>query len=79
MLRAVIIWLVTRLMLFLIITIYNRIPPINDTHKVQINFESFHQHLDFKPRRDGLVLSVSNSHAVGRGFATRPGHTKDRR
>ena len=26
---------------------------------------------------DGLVVSVSASHAVGRGFASRPGHTKD--
>ena len=29
------------------------------------------------PRRDGLVVSVSASHAIGRGFAPRPGHTKD--
>ena len=27
--------------------------------------------------RDGLVGNVSASHAVGRGFASRPGHTKD--
>ena len=26
---------------------------------------------------DGLVLSVSTSHAVGHGFMSRPGHTKD--
>ena len=25
----------------------------------------------------GLVVSVSASHTVGRGFASRPGHTKD--
>ena len=29
------------------------------------------------PRRDGLVVSVSASHAVGRDFASRTGHTKD--
>ena len=29
------------------------------------------------PRWVGLVVSVSTSHAVGRGFALRPGHTKD--
>ena len=28
------------------------------------------------PRRVGLVVSVSASHTVGRGFASRPGHTK---
>ena len=28
------------------------------------------------PRRDGLVVSVSASHAVGRGFAHHVGHTK---
>ena len=27
--------------------------------------------------RDGLVVSVIASHAVARGFALRPGHTKD--
>ena len=27
-------------------------------------------------RRDGLVINVSASHAVGGGFAHRPGHTK---
>ena len=27
--------------------------------------------------RDGLVVSVSASHAVGRGFASRSGHTED--
>ena len=27
--------------------------------------------------RVGLVVSVSVSHTVGRGFASRPGHTKD--
>ena len=27
---------------------------------------------------DGLVVSMSTSHAVGRGFTSRPGHTKDR-
>ena len=29
------------------------------------------------PRLVGLVVSVSASHAVGHGFAPRPGHTKD--
>ena len=29
-----------------------------------------------KPRRVGLVDSVSESHAVGHGFASWPGHTK---
>ena len=29
------------------------------------------------PCRFGLVVSVSASHTVGRGFASRPGHTKD--
>ena len=29
------------------------------------------------PCRGGLVVSVSASHAVGRGFASRRGHTKD--
>ena len=28
--------------------------------------------------RVGLVVSVSGSHTVGREFASRPGHTKDR-
>ena len=28
-------------------------------------------------RRDGLVVSVSVSQTIGRGFASRPGHTKD--
>ena len=28
-------------------------------------------------RRIGLVVSVSASYAAGRGFAPRPGHTKD--
>ena len=28
-------------------------------------------------RRDGLVVRVSASHVVSRGFASRPGHTKD--
>ena len=27
--------------------------------------------------RVGLVVSVSASHTAGRGFASRPGHTKD--
>ena len=31
----------------------------------------------FKPLTDGLVVSVSASHAVDRGFASQPGHTKD--
>ena len=31
----------------------------------------------FVPRRVGLVVSVSASHAIGREFMTRPGHTKD--
>ena len=31
----------------------------------------------YLPRRGGLVLSVSASSVVGRGFASRPGHTKD--
>ena len=30
-----------------------------------------------EPRRHGLVVRVSASHAVGRGSAPRPGHTKD--
>ena len=30
-----------------------------------------------RPGRDDLVVSVSNSHAVGRGFASRLSHTKD--
>ena len=30
-----------------------------------------------RPRRDGLVVSVSASHAVGCGFASRSVHTKD--
>ena len=30
-----------------------------------------------EPCRVGLVVSMSASHAVGRGFASRPGHTKD--
>ena len=30
-----------------------------------------------QPRRVGLVVSMSASDAVGRGFAPRPGHTKD--
>ena len=30
-----------------------------------------------KPRRVGLVVSVSASHAVGRGFASLLGYTKD--
>ena len=29
------------------------------------------------PRQDGLLVSVSASHSVGRGFAPRPGHVKD--
>ena len=29
------------------------------------------------PCRVGLVVSVSASHAIGRGFVYRPGHTKD--
>ena len=29
------------------------------------------------PRRVGLLVSVSAPHAVGHGFAPRPGHTKD--
>ena len=29
------------------------------------------------PRRDGAVVSVSVSHAVGRGVASRPGHSED--
>ena len=33
--------------------------------------------LGASPRRNGLVVSVSASRAVGRGFAPRPGHTKD--
>ena len=31
----------------------------------------------FSPCRVGLVVSVSVSHKVGRGFASQPGHTKD--
>ena len=30
-----------------------------------------------KPRWDGLVVSMSASHAVGRGFASRLGHIKN--
>ena len=30
-----------------------------------------------QPCRVGLVVSVSASVSVGRGFASRPGHTKD--
>ena len=30
-----------------------------------------------RPRRDGLVVSMSASNAVGCGFASRLGHTKD--
>ena len=30
-----------------------------------------------RPCRVGLVVSVSDSHTVGRGFASRPGHTED--
>ena len=30
-----------------------------------------------EPCQDGLVVSVSPSHAVGCGFASRLGHTKD--
>ena len=33
--------------------------------------------LDHKPCRVGLVVSVSASHTVGLGFASRLGHTKD--
>ena len=29
------------------------------------------------PCRVSLVITVSVSHAVGRGFVSRPGHTKD--
>ena len=29
------------------------------------------------PRLVGLVVCVSASHTVGRGFASRPGHNKD--
>ena len=29
------------------------------------------------PRRDGLVVSVAASHAIGHGFAFLPSHTKD--
>ena len=29
------------------------------------------------PCRVGLMVSVSASHTIGRGFASRPGHTKD--
>ena len=32
--------------------------------------------LRYTPRRVGLVVSVSDSHAVGREFAPRPGHIK---
>ena len=32
---------------------------------------------NFSPRWDGLVVSVSASHAVGHGFAPVQGHTKD--
>ena len=28
-------------------------------------------------RQDGLVVGVSASHAVGHGFVSRPGHTKN--
>ena len=31
----------------------------------------------YKPRRDGLVGSVSASHVVGPEFVSQPGHTKD--
>ena len=31
----------------------------------------------YRPRRVGSVVRVSASHTVGRGFASRPGHTKD--
>ena len=30
-----------------------------------------------KPREDGLVVSMSASHAVGPWFVPLPGHTKD--
>ena len=33
--------------------------------------------MNLSPRQDGLVVSVSACHAVGRGFAPRLGHTKD--
>ena len=36
-----------------------------------------HSVLSLEPRQVGSVVSVSASHAVGRGFAPRPGHTKN--
>ena len=33
--------------------------------------------LKMEPRWNGLVVSMSASHAVGRGFASLPTHTKD--
>ena len=33
--------------------------------------------LDYTPCWAGLVVSVSASHTIGRGFASRPSHTKD--
>ena len=36
-----------------------------------------HVHTTYIPHRDGLVVNVSASHAVGRGLAPRSGHTKD--
>ena len=39
------------------------------------NFD--HVFLHRRPRRDGLVVSVTASYAVGLGSACRPGNTKD--
>ena len=35
------------------------------------------KHEKYETFRVGLVVSVSASHTVGRGFVSRPGHTKD--
>ena len=40
-------------------------------------FVKLYSVLSLEPRQVGLVVSVSASHAVGRRFAPRPGHTKN--
>ena len=53
----------------LALTLYNNTD--NDTVIVIICI------LEVKPCWVGLVVSMSASHMVGCGFASRPGHTKD--
>ena len=40
-------------------------------------YDTINPCIKFEPSRVGSVVSMSASHRVGRGFASRPGHTKD--